>query len=52
VTDPSMTAALPPEAIDAMESKLLRLLASPTSGTSDKERHHLRTPHRAAPEAE
>ncbi len=38
-----MTAALPPEAIDAVAAELRRRLVSPTPGTSDKERQRLRT---------
>lgn len=38
-----MTAALPPDAIEAVAAELRRRLASPTPGTSDRERQRLRT---------
>ena len=38
-----MTAVLPPDAIEAVAAELRRRLASPTPGTSDRERQRLRT---------
>jgi DNA invertase Pin-like site-specific DNA recombinase len=38
-----MTAALPPDAIEAVAAELRRRLESPTPGTSDRERQRLRT---------